>query len=292
MKKIAIVTGANIGLGYETALALSKEDYKVILACRNIDKAEKAKSDILAQNDTADLDIIQIDLSSLKSVRNFAQEFLSKYKSLDLLINNAGIFLPPYTVTEDGFELTMGANYFGHFLLTGLLLDTITSTKDSRIVTLSSAIEKQGSLNFEDLNFEQGYNAMNAYAQSKLACVMYSYELQRRLEKAGIKTLSLAAHPGASSTNIVNKISNPFVKPLFKLMSGLFFQSAAKGALPTLEAALGENVQGGEYYGPDGFNEMRGNAKKVKSSPQSYDEAAAARLWEESEKLTGFTYTF
>ena len=183
--KVAIVTGANSGLGYETALALAAKDMKVILACRNLVKAEDAKEKIQQEQPNASIECRQIDLSSLNSVRDFSADFLKDYQQLDLLINNAGIMIPPFSLTEDGFESQMAANYFGHFLLTEGLLESLMKTPDSRIVSLSSIAHKRGKIQFDDLQFEQDYDAMKAYAQSKLACLIFAIELQRKLDKAG-----------------------------------------------------------------------------------------------------------
>jgi len=289
--RIAIVTGANIGLGFETALGLAQKEMTVILACRNIDKATVAKQDILKEVPNADLDIIQIDLSKLDAVRSFANNYLEKYQQLDLLINNAGVMMPPFSLTEDGFELQMAANYFGHFLLTGLLLQTILATPNSRIVSLSSIAHRSGKINFDDLQSKKKYSAMQAYSQSKLACLIYGYELQRRLEAAGhTTTISTIAHPGASNTNLAQHLPK-WAIALFGLLAPLFSHSAKAGAQPTLWAAVGP-AEGGDYFGPTKFREMKGKAGKVDSIPLSKDQTIAKKLWEVSEKLTGITYSF
>lgn len=289
--RIAIVTGANVGLGYETALGLAKKEMTVILACRNIDKANTAKKAILKEVPSADLEIIQIDLSKLDAVRKFAKNYLEKHQQLDLLINNAGLMVPPFSLTEDGFELQMAANYFGHFLLTGLLLKTILATPNSRIVSLSSIAHRSGKINFDDLQSKNKYSAMQAYSQSKLACLMYGYELQRRLEAAGqTSTISTIAHPGASNTNLAQHLPK-WAIALFGLFAPLFSHSAKAGAQPSLWAAVGP-AEGGDYFGPTGFKEMKGTAGKVDSTPLSKDKEIAKKLWEVSEKLTGITYSF
>ncbi|MEZ5008453.1 MAG: oxidoreductase [Chitinophagales bacterium] len=288
--RIAIVTGANIGLGYETALVFAEKEMTVILACRNLQKAEKAKKDMLEKVPNANVDIIEIDLSKLNSVRAFAKSFLEKYNQLDLLVNNAGVMVPPYTKTEDGFELQLGANHLGHFLLTGLLLDTILKTPQSRIVSLSSLAHKQGKINFDDLQSEANYSKMGAYNQSKLACLMYAYELQRRLEKAGEKTISVAAHPGLSTTNLDQHLPALIAKVLIPILKATVAQSPKAGAEPTLYAALGKNVSGGDYFGPGGFGEYSGRAKKVSSTKLSHNTEIAKRLWEVSEQLTSISY--
>lgn len=289
-EKIAIVTGSNTGLGFETTLALAKKEIKVIMACRNIEKAETAKQDILRKVPGADLEILPVDLSSLSSVRDFAKSYLLKYNRLDLLINNAGIMMPPYARTIDGFESQMGTNYFGHFLLTGLLLDIIIKTPGSRIVSLGSIAHKKGEINFEDLHWKKKYSAMGAYRQSKLACLMFAYELQRRLEATDMKTMSVAAHPGVSITELVRHYPKWLMFVLSPLFS-LFTHSPEKAALPTLYAALGTDVRGGNYFGPQGRSEMTGDPGKAESTAFSHNEDIAKQLWEVSEKLTGFKYS-
>lgn len=289
--RLAIVTGANTGLGFETALHLARKEMKVIMACRNMVKAEKAKHHILRKLPNADLEIMKIDLSHLKSVRDFAVDFLAKHNRLDVLINNAGIMVPPYIKTEDGFESQMASNYFGHFLLTGLLLNTIIKTPNSRIVPVASIAHKKGKINFENLNFEKKYSPTAAYRQSKLACLMFSYELQRRLEKAGLKTLSVAAHPGVSITDIGRNVPKWMYNIALPFMP-LVTHTPDKGALPIVYAALGADVNGGDYFGPKGFLEMFGSTGKADSTPLSLNKETAKRLWDISEELTGIKYSF
>lgn len=286
--RIAVVTGANIGLGFETALALAGKGCSVVLACRNVAKAEAAKVSIVARHRDAVVECMQLDLGSLKSVRTFAAAFAAHHKKLDLLINNAGIMIPPFSLSEDGFESQLAANYLGHFALTGLLLPLIAKTPEARVVSLSSLAHKWSGIRFDDLNFKGGYSAREAYGQSKLACLMFAYELQRRLRKAGYTTLSVAAHPGVSSTNLFQHL--PKMALLFAPLMALLFQSAEGGALPTLYAALGADVNGGDYCGPQSIGEMRGAPVKVGSSRRSRDEAVAARLWSVSEQMTGVRF--
>lgn len=287
--RIAIVTGANTGIGFETAKVLAGKGIKVIMACRNREKAKAAKQSILRKYPAADAEIMIVDLSRLKSVRSFAKAFLMAYDQLDLLINNAGIMIPPYSKTEDGFESQMGINYFSHFLLTGLMFDTISNTGNSRIVTLASNAHKKGSINFENLNWEKEYSRLKAYNQSKLACLMFAYELQRRIEKAGINTLSVAAHPGVSITELVRHIPG-WLLFLGRPVTALMTHSPAKGALPVLLAALDKNVKGGEYFGPQGRNEWKGKPGKAESTPMSHDTEIAGKLWKVSEELTGIKF--
>lgn len=287
--KIAIVTGANIGVGYETVVGLAKKEAKVIMACRNKQKAEKAKMEIEQKVPGADLEIILLDLSKLKSVKNFTEQFLGKNDRLDMLINNAGIMIPPYSKTEDGFESQMGVNYFGHFLLTGLLLPILEKSGNSRIVTLSSIAHKSAEINFDDLNSEKNFSRMKAYGQSKLACLMFAYELDRKLTASGSKVLSLAAHPGVSNTNLGN--TGPiWFKLLGPILMPFFTHSPENAALPSLMAALHDGIKGGDYIGPTGKREMTGKPGKVTSTDYSHDKAIASRLWEVSETLTGIKY--
>lgn len=289
--KTIIVTGANAGLGFETALALAKKDATVIMACRNVSKAETAKEQILKEAPSAKLEIIKLDLSNLKSVHAFAEEFLDRYNSLDVLINNAGVMNPPYSKTVDGFELQMAANYFGHFLLTGLLLNVLENTEGSRIVMLSSIAHKAGKINFDNLNSEKSFSKIGAYGQSKLACLMHAYELNRRLSAAGSKVIAVAAHPGVSITDLMRHIPQ-FLLFLFRPLLPLVTHKPNKAALPELMAAVGNDVQGGDYLGPLGFQEMKGKPGKVKAMPHAYDVDIAKKLFDVAEELTSYRYKF
>ena len=283
--RTAIVTGANIGLGYDTALALAGIGCQVVLACRNMDKASAARQQILSRYPKAHVECQALNLSSLKSVRSFATAFAKNHKKLDLLINNAGIMMPPYSLSEDGFESQLAANYLGHFALTGLLLPLLGKTSGSRVISLSSLAHNWGAIRFDDLNFKHGYSKRAGYGQSKLACLMFAYELDRRLRKAGLKTLSVAAHPGVAATNLAHHFPR-VLTVLFPLVG----QSAANGALPTLYAALGDDINGGDYCGPRSMRQMRGSPVKVNSNRASKDLAAATRLWKLSEELSGVSF--
>jgi NAD(P)-dependent dehydrogenase (short-subunit alcohol dehydrogenase family) len=288
--RIMIVTGANTGLGYETALSLAQKGAKVIMACRNLSKANAAKARIEKEVLAADLEVMEIDLSSLQSVRAFVKAYLSKHDRLDVLINNAGVMMPPYTKTEDGFELQFEANYLGHFLLTGLLLDTLLKTPGSRIVSLSSIAHKNGKINFDDLQSEKAYDASAAYGQSKLACLMFAYELQRRLEKAGYQqTISTAAHPGIATTELARHMPKLVYTVLKYTLAPFLTHPPDEGAQPTILAAIGQ-AKGGDYFGPTGFQEMKGKAGKASSTDLSKNEAIAQRLWKASEELVGYQY--
>jgi NAD(P)-dependent dehydrogenase (short-subunit alcohol dehydrogenase family) len=287
--RIAIITGANTGLGYATSKVLAATGMKVIMACRNLEKAMTARNMILKDHPGSDLQIMLLDLLRLSSVREFAAEYLKRFDRLDLLINNAGIMIPPYMKTEDGFESQMGVNYFAHFLLTGLLFDTISKTPGSRIVSLSSIAHKRARINFEDLHWEKRYSPLKAYGQSKVACLLFAFELNRRIQKAGFRTIAVAAHPGISFTELMRHIPTSMMS-LARPLGKLFAQPPEKGALPTLYAALAQDVNGGDYIGPQGFGEWTGQPGNAKYSDFSKDEKVAERLWEVSEKLTGITF--
>ncbi len=283
--QIVIVTGANSGLGFETARALAKKGAAVIMACRSTDKAEEAARPIRAEYPAADLTIMPLDLASLDSVRRFAQDFTQRYKTLNLLINNAGVMaLPQRRETVDGFEMQFGTNHLGHFALTGLLMPLIAGTPGARVVSVSSFMHRTGRINFDDLQAKQSYGRWSAYSQSKLANLLFTYELQRRFEAAGTDALAVAVHPGYASTNLqrysgASSFANRF-----------FAQSQQMGALPTLYAATMPTVKGGEFFGPGGFTKMRGYPKRVDSNKRSHDQPTAARLWSVSEELTGVQF--
>ena len=279
--RVAIVTGSNSGIGFETARILAGKGANVVMACRNLEKANPKADEIRAEYPEADIEVMELDLSDLESVKLFADAFAAKHSRLDLLINNAGIMVPPYGKTAQGFETQFGVNHLGHFALTGSLLDLIINTPDSRIVTVSSVAHLFGKIEFSDLNWENGYKAQAAYGQSKLANLLFTYELQRRLAAAGKQTLAVAAHPGWTETNL-QKHSKPV-----EFMNRFFAQAPLMGALPTLYAATESDVNGAEYYGPSGFLEMNGPPKRVKSNKRSHDANVAERLWNISEDLTG-----
>ena len=283
--KVAIVTGANVGLGYETTKALAALGVTVVMACRSEQKALAAQQQILAEIPNPQLQFLPIDLSDLSSVRAFAESFLMTFGRLELLFNNSGVIIPPYQKTVDGFELQMGANYFGHFLLTSLLLESLEKTQGAPIVSLSSVAHRSGKIHFNDLHFEKKYSRIKAYGQSKLAMLMFAYELDRQLKANGYQTLSVAAHPGVSTTNLSQYIPSwlmTLFSPIIKRMS----QIPELGALPQLYAALGDDIKGGDFTGPDGPNETKGQPTKVQSRPHARDEAIALKLWQVSNTLT------
>lgn len=280
--RIAVVTGANSGLGLETSLKLAKLEYKVIMACRNIEKAEEAKIKLLQQEPTADLGILPLDLSSLESVRKFVSDYKSLYKNVDLLINNAGVMYTPYIKTEDGFETQIAVNYLGHFLLTALLIDIMPDSSESRVVSLSSLAHKMGKINFYNFNSKINYDPQQAYNQSKLACLLFANELQRRIEQKGKKILSVAAHPGVSETNLMKNTTK-----LQLFMMQMIGQPTKQAGLPILYAATKDEINGGDYFGPRGLFETKGKVGKAKMSKLSRNSDVASRLWKKSEILVG-----
>ncbi len=282
--KIAIVTGSNSGLGFETAKVLASKGATVVMACRSMDKAEKAAQEITIAYPQAKLDIRQLDLADLESVREFAAAFKKQYDRLDILVNNAGIMMIPRSETAQGFEMQFGVNHLGHFALTGLLLDLIEKTPGARVVNVSSGMHLAGKINFDDLNSQRSYNRAAAYGRSKLANLLFTYELQRRFSAKGIDALALAAHPGWTATNLQAHTG------LFSSLNPILAQKPEMGALPTLYAATAVGVSGGDYYGPGGLFEMRGYPVKVRSNARSHDQTVAKKLWEVSETMTGVEY--
>lgn len=282
--KTFVITGANTGLGYETARVLCSHGARVVIACRSEEKATQAIKNILKQHPKADLAYVPLDLGSLESVEECALQ-LQGEKKINALINNAGIMVPPYELTSDGFESQFGVNHLGPFALTGLLLEKLADTPASRVVNTSSIAHNAGKIFFDDINAQKKYSATGRYAQSKLANLLFSYELQRRLENAGLSTISVACHPGIADTELSRYLpgllqaATPLIKPLFN--------SAAQGAWPTLYAATGEDIAGGEYLGPSKRRETAGPAARARSTRRSRDPKLAARLWDLSIDMTG-----
>ncbi|OAT68554.1 short-chain dehydrogenase [Mycobacteroides immunogenum] len=286
--RVAIVTGANTGLGLETAKALAAHGAHVVLAVRNAEKGQAAADAITAAHSQADVRLQSLDLSSLESIRRASDELKSRYDKIDLLINNAGVMWTEKSTTADGFELQFGTNHLGHYAFTGLLLDHLLPVEGSRVVTVSSIGHRiRAAIHFDDLQWERNYDRVAAYGQSKLANLLFTYELQRRL--AGTNTAALAAHPGGSNTELARN-SPLWVRAVFNVVAPLLVQGADMGALPTLRAATDPAALGGQYYGPDGFMEQRGNPKVVASSEQSYDLDLQRRLWSVSEELTDVVF--
>lgn len=292
--RVAIVTGANVGLGYESVLALARKGAQVIVASRDQTKAQKAVSSIKEQVPGAKIEFIRLDLASLASVREFVNEFRQRYDRLDILLNNAGVMAIPRRETADGFEMQLGTNHLGHFALTGLLLDLILKTPGSRIINTSSSAHLFGQMYLEDPQLRQNYGRWKSYGQSKLANVLFTFELQRRLAAAGYNTISASAHPGYANTNLQATsatTSKSLIDTVFyRFGNPIVAQSAAMGALPQLYAATAPEAKGGEFYGPRFF--MRGYPKRAKVNKRAYDEAVARRLWNLSEELTGVQYIF
>ena len=281
--RTVVITGANTGLGYETATTLAGRGAHVVLAVRNMDKGKAAADLIARRHPGAEVNVQELDLTSLASVRDAATELKTKHDRIDLLLNNAGVMMTPQATTKDGFELQFGTNHLGHFALTGLLLDRLLATPRSRVVTVSSIGHKLGRLHFDDLQSERRYSRAGAYSQSKLANLLFTYELARRL--AGRKTIAVAAHPGGSTSELTRHQPGWLQTAFRPLM-----QDTDMGALPTLRATTDPSVRGGQYFGPDGFMEMRGYPELVTSSDRSHDIGDQKRLWTVSEQLTGVTF--
>ena len=286
--KTVLVTGANTGIGYDAARVLAARGARVLLGCRSEEKANEAVRKIKAQHVEADISWIPLDLASLKSVEE-AADHVKQESRLDALINNAGVMVPPKMETADGFELQFGVNHLGHFALTGHLIDMLKDQEGARIVNVSSLAHKNGRINYDDIHAEKSYNRMERYSMSKFANILFTYELQRRFEASNSTAISVACHPGGSSTDLGRHIP-PFFAVLF-LPLALIMNSSAEGALPTLLAATGEDVTGGDYFGPMKMGEMRHSAHKVGTVPASKDAVDAARLWEVSTELTGVRYS-
>lgn len=287
--RVAVITGANTGIGFEAAKVLAARGATVVLACRNPDRAGDALARLADATPGVRAEFLRLDLSSLASIREAAAELRDRHAEIDLLVNNAGVMWTPRSTTADGFELQFGTNHLGHFAFTGLVLDRLLPVVGSRVVTVSSMGHRTGQLDFDDLQSERAYGRHRAYAASKLANLMFTYELQRRLEVAGAHTAAVAAHPGGAGTELVRN-SPPLIRFLYPMFEPLVTQSAERGALPTLRAATDPFTRGGEYYGPDGLGEVKGFPKRVGSSSRSHDKLAQRRLWQESRQLTGVTF--
>jgi NAD(P)-dependent dehydrogenase (short-subunit alcohol dehydrogenase family) len=283
--RVAVVTGANPGLVFETARVLAERGASVVLAVRDTEKGEKA-----AARMTGEVTVQALDLTSLDSVRAAAAELRDRHRRIDLLINNAGVMYTPKQTTKDGFETQFGTNHLGHFALTGLLLDLLLPVPGSRVVTVSSTGHRiRAAIHFDDLQWERSYSRAGAYGQSKLANLMFTYELQRRLAAHGSAAAAVAAHPGMSNTELARN-SPAFVRTPLTWFAPVITQKAPMGALPTLRAATDPAVLGGQYYGPGGRNQVKGHPRLVTSSPESYDAGVQRRLWAVSEELTGVRF--
>lgn len=282
--RTVIITGSNSGIGFEAAKALALKNARVFLAVRNLEKGEAAKAAIVSEFPQANVEVALLDLSSLRSVASFSEAFIKANDHLDLLINNAGIMIPPYGKTEDGFESQMGTNHLGHFALTSKLFPLLVKTADSRIVNVSSGAHKAGNIDFDDIHWEsRKYSPWRAYGDSKIANLYFTFELFRRIERSDSKVKVVAAHPGYTATGLQKS-------RFLKMLNALVAQSGPMGALPTLKAAIDPDVSSGDYFGPSGLGEMRGYPQKVTSNKLSHDEDIARKLWTRSEELTGVTF--
>jgi NAD(P)-dependent dehydrogenase (short-subunit alcohol dehydrogenase family) len=288
--RTAIITGANSGIGLVAARELARAGARVVLACRDTEKGVAAASDVASRAANAEVEMSALNLASLDSVRAFAERFRAEHDGLDLLINNAGVMAPPRRTTTDGFELQFGTNHLGHFALTGLLIGAMQGRTGARVVNVSSGAHRFGRIDFEDLQGERKYGRWRAYGQSKLANLLFTFELDRRLRAAGSTVSSLAAHPGYSATNLQFAAAPRPDRAFMAVTNVVMAQSAEMGALPTLYAATKPGVEGGTYVGPGGLFEQRGYPKPVGTSPAARDQKVAAKLWEVSEQLTGVKF--
>lgn len=292
--KVAVVTGANSGLGFETTKKLAEKGCEVVMACREHDKASEARNEIEKELRDPDLRIIELDLADLNSINDFARRFEEKYDRLDLMVNNAGVMHIPFSRTEFGFEYQFGVNHLGHFYLNSQLIDIIKETEDSRVISISSLLHRSAKLDFEDMNEEESYDKKTAYADSKMANLMYAKELNRKFEEKDVDSKAIAVHPGYSDTNLqmrAAKTTGGKLKLLgMRAMNKVLAQPAEKGALPTLYACS-EDLEGGEFVGPDGFKEMRGNPTVVQPDERAEDEELREKLWKFSEEELGINFS-
>lgn len=283
--KVVIITGATSGLGKEAATVLASKNATVVMAVRNTQKGESVAQEIKQTYPNADIEVRKLDLNNLASVKSFAEGISTAYSQLDILINNAGVMACPFSKTDDGLEIQMGVNHLGHFALTGHLMPLLKKTKASRIVATSSIAHRQGDINFEDINWEdRKYVTGKAYGDSKLANLYFAYELARKLKGNPNAPTVTAAHPGWTSTDLQRH------SLMFRVLNPVFSQKVDQGVLPTLRAAIDDEAQSGDFFGPAGFMEMKGSPVVVKSNDMSQNEANAKQLWDMSEKLTGVRY--
>jgi NAD(P)-dependent dehydrogenase (short-subunit alcohol dehydrogenase family) len=287
--KVVLITGANIGLGKASTQLMTAKGAQVVMAVRTVSKGEKAADDVRKEVPNAKLNVMALDLADLVSVRAFAADFTATHDGLDILMNNAGVMATPQMTTQDGFELQFGTNHLGHYALTGLLIDTLLATPNSRVVNVSSGAADAGKIRFDDLMLTDKYGRFEAYGQSKLANLLFTVELQKRLAESGSSTLAVAAHPGVATSNLLSsmRVPIPGITTVANLLSRLMLPDAATGALSQVRAAVDPNVTGGEYYGPD--KGMRGWPIQV-AMPEAVNAADATRLWEISADLTGVRF--
>ena len=294
--KVVVITGANSGLGLESTKAIARKGATVVMACRNLEKAEAAKVEVLREVPGAKLEVMQLDNASLASVRAFADAFKAKYDRLDILMNNAGVMAIPRQETEDGFEMQLGVNHLGHFALTGLLLDVITKTPNARVHTTSSSANYNGEINFDDPMLKEDYGRWKSYGQSKLANVFFANELHRRLKETGHDTVANSSHPGLVMTNLqstsLEKSDTPFMeRVLYRLAGPLMAQDVSMGTLPQLYGATAPSAKSGAFYGPKTLN-LRGSPAEKEPNKAAKDAADLKRFWKMSERLTGVSYDF
>lgn len=291
--KTMLVTGANSGIGYQAALELARHGAHVLLGVRNPSKGQDALQRLLREAPGASAEVVELDVASLRSVRSFAESYLRREQTLDVLINNAGVMaLPTRELTEDGFERQFATNHLGHFALTGLLMPALSRAGAPRVVTVSSLAHRNGKMDTANLQSEHDYKPWDAYNNSKLANLLFANELDRRARAAGLSLLSVAVHPGISKTSIFanGPGAGDFKAKIVNLLAPILMQDDVMGALPTEFAATDPSIRGGQYIGPDGLAEFKGFPKLVQPRPQALDQTAAKTLWELSEKLTGVSY--
>lgn len=285
--KTALITGANTGIGYETARVLAERGARVIVACRSVDKAADTIARLKQTAPAAELHSVQLELTSLASIRAAAEQ-ISQESRLDILVNNAGVMIPPKTLTDDGFELQFGVNHLGHYALTGLLLPLLSRSSGARVVTVSSLAHVDGRIDFKDPHSQRTYSAMRRYQMSKMANMLFMLELARRCEREGLDITSVACHPGIADTDLARTLPGwfvlmaPFIRP--------FLNSSAEGALPSLMAATTSGARPGDYFGPTGSGERTGSAGPARIGRAANDEAAAEKLWQLSAELTGVSF--
>lgn len=289
--KRIIVTGGGSGIGLKAAAVLASKGAEVILAVRNEEKGNRAVQQIQEKHPNAKASVMSLDLGDLSSVERFSEQFLNRFDRLDVLINNAGVMIPPYRKTKDGFELQFGTNHLGHFALTGRLLPALLAVAGSRIVAVGSIASRGGAIHFDNLDGSKGYSAYKFYQQSKLANLLFAIELQHRLQRSGAETISVCCHPGISATNLMSRGSGKEAGWFMKLATGLVSQPAAMGALPTLYAVTHPDLSGGEFIGPDGKGNRKGYPTVTTEAEKLFNAPVAQRLWEVSEQLTSVTFS-
>jgi NAD(P)-dependent dehydrogenase (short-subunit alcohol dehydrogenase family) len=287
-----IITGGSSGIGLEAAKVMAAKGASVTLAVRNMEKGKRIIEKFHSENPDAALTVMHLDLADLKSVKDFADQYRSNHDHLHILINNAGVMIPPYRKTKDGFESQFGTNHLGHFALTAHLMPVLLATPHSRVISTSSIAARKGGIHFDNLDGSKGYEPMKFYRQSKLACLLFAIELEHRLRNTGTTTISVACHPGISVSNLISRGTGKEANGLLKKMMRIIAQPAHMGALPTLYAATHPDLKGGEYIGPDGPGNRKGNPVQTSEASQLFNTEISARLWKVSEDLTGVKFAF